>query len=218
MTPRQYEFCRFLAQGMSAQQAAKDAGYSDQYAKSKSGALSKKEDIITEVHRLRQRLNERADRSATDVVNEYARIAFVDRVDFLKEDPHKPGEYIYKAPHELTEEQRAIVEKVTTRTCDITLINPDTGEVQSLVRQEYSYVLSDKANALQQMGRHFGIFDDKLKLVQAQQNPFKNATPEQLEELKRSFVGIMNTGEIVDGEYEEKQNLLPNGQGHTGPE
>jgi phage terminase small subunit len=216
MTPMQRDFCHHYAKEPEAYKAMKAAGYSENYAKTKAKVMLANPEIVAEIQRLRQRMNERAEKSATDVVNEYSKIAFTDRVDFLKEDPHRPGEYIYKAPHELTEEQRSIVEKVTTQTCDITLVNPDTGEVRSLVRQEYNYVLSDKANALQQMGRHFGIFDDKLKLVSSQQNPFKNASPEQLAELKKSFVGIMSGGTVVDGKFKEVANVLPNGKGRAG--
>jgi phage terminase small subunit len=206
MTPMQREFCRHYANEPEAYKAMKAAGYSENYAKTKAKVMLNNEEIVTEINRIRTRMNERAEKSATDVVNEYSKIAFADRVDFLKEDPHKPGEYIYKAPHELTEEQRSIVEKVNTRTCDISIVNTETGEVESLVRQEYNYVLSDKANALQQMGRHFGIFDDKLKLVSSQQNPFKNASPEQLQKLKESFVGIMNKPKAIEGKYEEVEN------------
>lgn len=216
MTPRQAEFCRFIAQGMSAQQAAKDAGYTAQYAKSKSGALARKPEIIAEVQRLRQRLNERADKSATDVVNEYSTIAFTDRTGFLKPDEDFPGCYVYKSPDELDDDQRAVVEKVTTtwRKVERTI----NGEKKLVERQEFNYVLADKMNALQQMGRHFGIFDDKIKLQLNQQNPFKNASPEQLQQLKASFVGIMSGGQVVDGEYRETgaPHLLPNGEGRTG--
>jgi phage terminase small subunit len=211
LTPKQRDFCRFYVENQNAQQSALQAGYTEQYAKSKSGALLKNEEVVAEIQRLRKRVNERAEKSATDVVNEYARIAFTDRTSFLKPDPHFPGSLIYKAPEELDDDQKALVEKVTAQWHSRTRVID--GEKVVVDRMEYNYVLLDKANALQQMGRHFGIFDDKLKLIQSQSNPFKNATPEQLAQLKRSFVGIM-TGEVVDGEYTEKTpHLLPNGQG-----
>lgn len=156
-------------------------------------------------------MNERAEKSATDVVNEYARIAFADRVDFLKPDPLREGYFIFKSPDELTEDQRAVVERVNMTTEELTI------EDVKHKRQKYTYVLSDKANALQQMGRHFGIFDDKLRLESNSKNPFANATPEQLARLKESVIGIMTTGgTVVDGEYTEKPRLLRNGKGRGG--
>lgn len=213
MTPKQREFCRHYVKLGSAEKAALAAGYAEKYARAKSHKILEAPDVIDEIKRLRARLNEQADKSATDVVNEYSKIAFADRVDFLKEDPDRPGEFIYKSPDELTADQRSIVEKVTYTSVEIVVI--EDGEPQNVWRKHYNYVLADKANALQQMGRHFGIFDDKLKLTGNSQNPFKNATPEQLAQLKRSAIGIMSGGQVIDGEYEE-QNMLPNGQGRTG--
>ena len=210
MTPMQRDFCSHYARQPDAYKAMKAAGYSENYAKTKAKVMLNNEEIVTEINRIRQRMNERAEKSATDVVNEYSKIAFTDRVDFLKEDDLRPGEYIYKAPHELTDEQRSIVEKVTTTRREITT---EEGRVW---RQEYNYILSDKANALQQMGRHFGIFDDKLKLTAGQTNPFKNASPEQLAKLKESFVGIMAGGQVVDGQFKEVTHVLPNGKGRAG--
>jgi len=200
MTPKQRKFAELYAQCGSIQEAARGADYSDKYASQMAHNLMKKPDVIAEIKRFRERLNQTADKSATDVVNEYAKIAFTDRVSFLKEDPHYPGEFIYKSPDELTDEQRAIVEKVTYNMHEITVI--ENGEVVKHWIKNYSYVLAEKASALQQMGRHFGIFDDKLKLTTGGQNPFKNATPEQLAQLKQSFVGIMHNPP-AEGEFKE---------------
>lgn len=205
MTPKQREFARLYAQCGSIKQAARGAGYCEKYADGMSHKLLKNEEVVAEIKRIRDVLNKSADKSATDVVNEYAKIAFVDRVDFLKPDPHYDGEFVYKAPDELTADQRAVVEKVNMRTRDIKVVNAETGETNELTRQEYTYVIADKQTALNQMGRHFGIFDDKLRLTGSQQNPFKNASPAQLEQLKQSWVKTMNEG-AIEGEYKEVES------------
>ena len=211
LTHKQREFCRHYAKNPSAPKAALAAGYSGTYANSKAGKLLENEDVISEIQRLRSRMNERAEKSATDVVNEYSKIAFVDRTSFLKDDPWHEGRVMYKSPDELTAEQKSIVERVA-------LVNRKHKiDGEDRWRQEYTYTLSDKANALQQMGRHFGIFDDKLRLQSGGANPFANASPEQLEKLKASFVGIMS-GEAIDGQFTEVKNpnLLPDGKRRTG--
>jgi len=76
-------------------------------------------------------------------------------------------------------------------------------EVKQVHREEWTYRFADKENALQQMGRHFGIFDDKLKLTSGNQNPFKNASPQQLEQLKKSFIKTMNVLPVIDAKYKE---------------
>lgn len=196
MTPKMREFCLYYVKCDSAYQASLEAGYTKHYARGQSAKLLHHPDVIVEIKRLRARMNERADKSATDVVNEYSKIAFTDRVSFLKDDPLRPGEWMYKAPDELTEEQRAVVEKVNLAVREVKGVLPDGSSV-TVQRQEYRYLLSDKANALQQMGRHFGIFDDKIKLGLSQSNPFVNASPEQLEKLQTAWAKTMGDPKLI---------------------
>lgn len=191
MNPRQRAFCSNYAKSQSAHGAAIEAGYSPKTARIHSGKMLENQEIIAEIKRLRERLTEQADKSATDVVNEFSKIAFTDRVDFLKEDPLLTGQYMYKSPDELTQAQRAIVEKVTYSTHELNTVGDDGNPVQ-VFRQEFHYIFADKTKALESMGRHFGIFDDKIKLQLQRQNPFMNASPAQLEKLKKSFIHTMN--------------------------
>ena len=201
MTPKQQAFARAYVRGSSAIKSAKAAGYSEIYCHTKSNKLLEVPAVIDEIKRLRTRLNEQADKSATDVVNEISKIAFVDRVSFLKEDPYYPGEFVYKAPDELTVDQRSVVEKITYTMHEITVIRD--GNAEKLWIKNYNYILADKSKALENMGRHFGIFDDKLKLVGNQQNPFKNASPAQLEQLRKIVVKTMVEPPLIEGKFKE---------------
>ena len=96
------------------------------------------------------------------------------------------------------------MEKVTYTMHEIMVIRDNAPE--KLWIKAYTYVLSDKSKALENMGRHFGIFDDKLKLIGHQQNPFKNATPAQLEKLRKSWVGVMTDPALIEGKVEEVKN------------
>jgi phage terminase small subunit len=204
MTPKQLNFANNYAADPNAYQAAIDAGYSLHYAKTATLRLLKNEEVQSQIQRMRERLNQQADKSATDVVNEYAKIAFADRYEFLKDDPDFPGMMINKSPDELTPEQRALCTEIKpqyhTRKRTI------EGEKIEVHRQEWHYRFSDKENALQQLGRHFGIFDDKLKLIGSQTNPFKNATPAQLEALRKSWTQTMVDPKLLEGEYHEVEN------------
>jgi len=204
MTPKKREFARLYAQSNKVAEAARGAGYSEIYAAKRASILLNDPEVIAEVKRIRERLNQTAEKNATDVVNEFSKIAFSDRVDFLKEDPYNPGEFIYKSPDELTADQRAVVEKVTYSSEQIAIT--ENGEVRKVWVKNYNYVFSDKSKALEQMGRHFGIFDDKLRLTGATQNAFKNVSPEQLQQLKESFVKTMNSVSLIEGTYEEVKN------------
>jgi len=198
MTVKERQFCRAYAEKPDAVRAARVAGYSEQYAIKRAYEILDRPHVIDEVKRLCERINERVEKSATDVVNEFSKIAFTDRVDFLKEDPNYPGEFIYKAPDELTPDQRAIVEKVTYNNHEITII--EDGKVEKVWIKQYAYVLSDKSKALEQMGRHFGLFDDKLRLTSGNRNPFINVSPKQVEALRASWVKTMNDPKLFEGE------------------
>lgn len=194
-------FCEFYAQGASIAKAAEDAGYSRNYALHRASALLKRPEIMAEIRRLRERINQLVEKSAADVVNEYSVIAFTDRIDFLKEDPDYPGQLCFKSPRELTEEQRKCVEKVHVHK---RFSEPDEDGNVHFIREEYSYTLMSKESALNQMGRHFGIFDDKIG-VGVQQNPFKNLSTEQLLKLKNSFTTVLAKGAAVEGQLIESK-------------
>jgi len=207
MNPRQRKFAQRYAATQNVYRSALEAGYTENYAKIRAHkVLMNNPDVVAEVKRIRERLNQTADKTATDVVNEFSKIAFTDRVDFLKPDPLREGEFMYKSPDELTPNQRHIVEKTLMHNIEIVII--ENKKPVSIFRQEYSYILSDKAKALEQMGRHFGIFDDKLRLGVSQVNPFTNASPKQLAKLKKAYINTMNDPKLIEGEFME---VKPNG-------
>lgn len=207
MTPKEQKFCAAYSANPSARDSAREAGYSAAYINSKAYKILERPHIIAEIKRLRGVINERAEKTATDVVNEFSKIAFIDRVSFLKEDDLRPGEFMYKSPEELTQEQRDIVEDTKIYNVEIVLF--EDKKPKPVWRQQYTYVLSDKAKALEQMGRHYGIFDDKLKLLGSQANPFINATNAQLEELKGAFIKTMTDPKLI--ENVEFKEVKPNG-------
>lgn len=203
MTPKMRAFAQSYARHESCQKAALEAGYSKHYAATIASKLLDHKDVIAEIKRLRARLNEQADKSAADVVNEFAKIAFADRLGFLKEDPLNEGEFIYKAPNELSQDQRDVVENTKMNIVELEIIGED-GTPTRVQRQEYVYLFAEKAKALEQMGRHFGIFDDKLRLGAPSQNPFRDASPEQLNQLKAAFVKTMGKPALIESaDYKE---------------
>jgi len=198
MTPKQRQFALSYVKSENAQKSAIEAGYTKQYAKSNSRKLLDIPDVIAEIKRLRARMDQQADKSATDVVNQFAKIAFTDRVSFLKPDPQHEGEFMYKSPNELTANQRDIIETTKMYTAKIVTVDKDNNS-NIIYRQEYVYVFSEKAKALEQMGRHFGIFDDKLRLGVSQSNPFANASQKQLEQLREAWIKTMNDTKLIEG-------------------
>jgi len=196
LTEKQRQFCYHYAKNKNAEASCLAAGYSKQYSRHNAQAVLRHEAVITEIKKLQQRIEQRAVKSATDVVNEISRIGFSDAVSYLKPDPNHEGRWIGKSPDELSKEERLAVSKVIIRN-----IKDNKGDI---IGQRYSYVLHDKLTALIQMGRHYGLFDDKLKITSGN-NPFANVSTEKLLEIKKSFANIMaKEVSVIEGEFFEK--------------
>jgi len=94
--------------------------------------------------------------SADRVIREYARIAFGDPRVLFGEDGS------LRAPHEYNEDDARMIEGVKTRRIVEVAMDPDTGK-QKLVPVEIQEVkLASKTTALQALGRHLGLFNDKI--------------------------------------------------------
>jgi phage terminase small subunit len=122
MTPKQRDFAINYVHTDNAEKSALAAGYSERYSRSNAQRLLVIPDVVAEIKRLRTKVNQMVEKNATDVVNQFSKIAFTDRVSFMKEDPERPGEYMYKAPHELTQDQRDCVETTKMYTAEIIVI------------------------------------------------------------------------------------------------
>jgi len=194
MTPKEQKFCLAYVKNSNTHQSCREAGYSEKYGLHNGHKILERPYVIAEIKRLRERMNQSAEKSATDVVNEFSKIAFCDHVSFLKPDPEYPNQWTYKSPDELTQAQRDVVEHVSVKN-----IFKETEEgAHIFVRQTYHYRLSDKAKALEQMGRHYGLFNDKLKLSGGKINPFEHVSNAQLAQLEKAWVKTMNDPKLIE--------------------
>lgn len=173
--------------------AAIEAGYSDGYARREASRLLERPHIRDEIQRLTKRIEIAAVKTSTDVVDLLATIAFQDPIEFLKPDDMYPEQMMYKAPDELTKEQRACVKRIH--------IHKHFAEQGHFIRETYSYTFKDSERALENMGRHFGIFDDKLRLTDMGNNPLAKLPPERLAKLKEVMLTLMEAeGQVIEGE------------------
>lgn len=189
LTDREEKFCQSYVREGVAHRAAIEAGYSAAVARAKSGFILKRPQVAKRIAELRERMDRMAVRSSVDVINELSRLAFNDALSFMKPDPEAPGLWVFKAPDELTTDQRAAVASVQT-------VNVRAGENPNgsdRFVQHYTYTFHDKITALVQMGRHYGLFDDRLRLEKPNKNRFSNLTTEQLNELRSKIVRFIVT-------------------------
>lgn len=153
-------------------QAAIRAGYSERSARSIAGRLLTKDNIQREISRRQKDLQRRTEVTQERVVTELARVAFADATDYaqvetrmIEKDDGTEVSYqtvTLKNTAELSPEQRAAIAGIKQGANGI--------EVK----------LCDKIKALELLGRHIGMFSDKLEVKASIENPFAGLSTEEL--------------------------------------
>ena len=154
-------------------QAAIRAGYSERSARSIAGRLLTKDNIQAEISRRQKDLQRRTEVTQERVVMELARVAFADATDYAQVETRthtkEDGtEVTYQAvalkeTTELTTDQRAAIAGIKQGATGI--------EIK----------LCDKLKALELLGRHIGMFNDKLDIkATISENPFAGLSTEEL--------------------------------------
>jgi len=202
LTDREEKFCQNYVRHGVAYKAALEAGYTEAVANAKSCKMLRRPHVAKRIAELRDKVDRMAVRSSVDVINELSRLAFSDTISFMKPDPDVEGNWIFKSPDELTADQRAAVSGVHV---DEVQIGRDADD-KPIMAQRYSYTFHDKLSALVQMGRHYGLFDDRLRVVsKSSQNRFSNLSTEQLNELRSKIVKFIVSNQSsklpLEGQY-----------------
>ena len=153
-------------------QAAIRAGYSERSARRIAGRLLTKDNIQREISRRQKDLQRRTEVTQDRVVKELARIAFADMTDYAQVETRMiekddGTELSYQAvtlteTAELSADQRAAI----------------AGIKQGVNGVEVK--LHDKIKALELLGRHIGMFNDKLEVKATVENPFAGLSTEEL--------------------------------------
>lgn len=152
-------------------QAAIRAGYSERSARSIAGRLLTKDNIQAEISRRQKDLQRRTEISQDRVVKELARIAFADTADYVQVETRIINRGEVKVPIEL------VVHKETAE------LSADQRAAIASIKQGAHGVevkLHDKIKALELLGRHIGMFNDKLEVKAIVDNPFAGLSTEEL--------------------------------------
>lgn len=156
LTPKQMRFVDEWLIDFNGKQAAIRAGYSAKTAEVTAAKLLRNAKVKAEIARRQKDLQKRTEVSQERVVKELARIAFADMTDYaqvetrmIEKDDGTEVSYqavALKETAELSAEQRAALAGIKQGANGI--------EVK----------LHDKIKALELLGRHIGMFNDKLSL------------------------------------------------------
>ncbi|MCU4389914.1 terminase small subunit [Acinetobacter courvalinii] len=154
LTAKQQLFVDEYLVDLNATQAAIRAGYSPKTAYSKGQQLTKL--LSTEISEAQANRSKRTQITQDMVLNELAKIGFSNMLDYVT--PTNGGDLVpdFSA---ITRDQAAAIGEVT-----IDQYMEGKGEDAVLVKRT-KFKLSDKRAALVDMGRHLGMFKDKVELT-----------------------------------------------------
>ena len=144
MTKKQKRFCEEYLIDLNATQAAIRAGYSPDTAKAIGCENLTKPDIRAHIDLVMAERSRRTGVNADRVVQELAKIAFVNATDVID-------------PKTATVKENALPED----TAAIQSVKVKTFGEDGLERE---IKMADKLRALEMLGRHLGMFKDKLEL------------------------------------------------------
>ena len=146
MTDKQALFCKEYLVDLNATRAAIRAGYSQDTANRIGPENLSKPEIQEEVQRLMESRAKRTEVTADRVLLEFARIAFSNPKDVMDWGPNG---IVLKDSDELG--------------VDVIPAVAEVSETQSSQAHTIKIKMHDKVGALTQLGRHLGMFSDKIQ-------------------------------------------------------
>lgn len=156
LTPKQMRFVDEWLIDFNGKQAAIRAGYSAKTAEATAARLLRNVKVQAEISRRQKDLQKRTEVSQDRVVKELARIAFANIADYLHVETQT------RTKDDGTEVTYQIV--MLSETEDLSV---DQRAALANVKQSVNGVeikLHDKIKALELLGRHIGMFTDKLEV------------------------------------------------------
>lgn len=163
LTPKQMRFVDEWLIDFNGKQAAIRAGYSAKTAEATAARLLRNVKVQAEISRRQKDLQRRTEVTQDRVVKELARIAFANIADYLHVETQT------RTKDDGTEVTYQIV--MLSETEDLSV---DQRAALANVKQSVNGVeikLHDKIKALELLGRHIGMFNDKLSLSGADGGP-----------------------------------------------
>lgn len=148
LTDKQRRFCEEYIIDLNATQAALRAGYSARSVNNIGPHNLLKVSIQTELRRLIGNRSERTQVTADNVILELAKIGFSNIEDFLTID--EDGEVLLKNFDAIDREKLAVIESIKVSTTK----NKDDSREYTTTQ----FKLHSKLNALEQLGKHLGIY------------------------------------------------------------
>ena len=159
LTSKQRRFCDEYLIDLNATQAAIRAGYSVKTARFIANQNLNKPEINKRIQKLMEYRAERIGITQDMIINELSKIGFVNIFDYLD---IKDNQIEFFETDCIPTEKLAAVAEIKQNNNGI------------------SFKLYDKVKALELLGKHLGMFKDKVEMSANMNNPFEGLTTEEL--------------------------------------
>lgn len=164
LTPKQQRFAEEYLVDLNATQAAIRAGYSEKTAEVQGCRLLRNAQIAKFVQEARNKQSKRLEITADKVIQELALLGFSNMQDYMRSGSDGDPYLDFSG---LTREQAAALAEVTVED-----FKDGRGDEARDVRR-VKFKLCDKRAALVDIGKHLGLFTEKLQLGNADGKPFE---------------------------------------------
>jgi phage terminase small subunit len=169
LTPKERKFvCEYLID-LNATQTAIRSGYSEKSAREIASRLLSKVNIQSAIQKQREKLEKSSEISATRVLKELAIIALADMKDYVE---ILEGGEVQLKPFDTMPEGASRAVKSVKEKKKIMANNQGKGD-ESIIDCQVEYTHHDKVKALELLGKHLGIFPDKVEVGGHSGEPIK---------------------------------------------
>jgi phage terminase small subunit len=158
LNPKQSMFCKEYVVDFNGTQAAIRAGYSKKTANEIARKLLTKVDIQNEIQKLTKKRADRVEKTGDDVVRLLWKMAGLDLADYVSV---VDGGEVQAIPFDqLPEGATKLISEIEEKS-----VIKESADGQTLTKfSNLKYKLPEKTKCLEMLGRHYGLFNDKLKL------------------------------------------------------
>lgn len=151
---RHERFCQNVAKGMSATDAYAEAGYNG--GASHASRLATNGNIKARIAELMGKAAEKAEISVARVLEELAKVGFANMADYIRTTDEGDA---YVDLSKLDRDKASVISEVTVED-----FKDGRGEDARDVRK-IKFKLHDKLSALEKLGKHLGMFRERVELT-----------------------------------------------------
>lgn len=184
LTPKQARFVDEYLIDLNATQAAIRAGYSAKTAEQQGPRLLGNVGVAEAIAKRQARVAAKLEITQERVIEELAKVGFANMADYMKSGPDGDP---YLDFSQLTRDQAAALSEVTVED-----FKDGRGEDARDVRR-VKFKLADKLSALEKIGKHLGLFKDRVELSGPNGGPVQ-IDDVSADEAKRKLAALIATG------------------------